>query len=210
MPLPHPRASRPEVLPPWPGEGVGGEGARFMGNYLCCYLLHCGCRFHCSWEIKVLCMPPLLLPGSEPWSRAWDHKGLPLLLLHSLWPQVPLWLGGWSFMCASTAAHYVLCSWGVTGSANLSWALPPLFLHFSHLFCVLQSTHLHMYWCAWISLASWCIGQCGHCWFMDVLFIADQRRETKESHTTMTIASVVIYFYFIGKWSKNVGFKMYF
>ena len=72
------------------------EEARFMGHHLCCWPLPYGQRHHCSWDAKVMCMPLLLLPGSEPQLAAKDHGALPPLLLCSPWLQVSLWLHGQS------------------------------------------------------------------------------------------------------------------
>ena len=84
------------------GEEEGGEEASFARHLLSCCLLPCSHRHHWVWDLAVLCVPPLLLPASKPWSRGPGITGLHC----SCYP------ASHGYRCSFAAAQWVLWGWG--------------------------------------------------------------------------------------------------
>ena len=63
------------------GGRESGEGVRYARHRISCCLLPHGCRHHCSWDVGVLYLPLLLLPGSEP-QLGWEGGRIMGLHLH--------------------------------------------------------------------------------------------------------------------------------
>lgn len=78
-------------------ERVVGEVERtgFVENCLSFFLLPRGFRRNCGWDVRVLCVPQPLLPGSKLWPEALEHRAPPPRLLQSCFHKCHYgWLAG--------------------------------------------------------------------------------------------------------------------
>lgn len=132
-----------------------GWGVPMVGLHLCYCLVPCGHRLCCGWEPRVVCMPMLLLLGCELQPGFWGYRASPPLLLcyeaRVMWMSL-LVLGSLGLQVAGFVA-------------TVSGLQDP-----GHLFCyspgllpLYAPIYPPSYEPVWISLASWCSGQCSLC-----------------------------------------------
>ena len=135
-----------------PRRGKGGSGGCWGHEYLChdkgC--LVCGC---CCWRGYG----GSRVAGAS--TTRWTGSQAPLPLLSvSLWPQVPLRLGG-QYPASSHATGFCGAAGSAAAAGGLGSQAPPLLFSQFFLLYVFQSPPPFRHTGLWNSLASWCVKQ---------------------------------------------------